>query len=222
MHTAGETSSPRADELVKALEWLALTPSVRRHEPDPCFTPLSADERRAILAAVNAHESGVAVSEVLGLEEKADALMPRPLVDTEQLEWIGEGEERRATDASVASYYAKLAKDSHAIESHRFRKNLCMALQFLPRREALKIFLMIWKSWRFTDERHERTVHVLGVLARVRRDSKDRPKREAVAAEAGRRRVSIPTVLGELRDAARLAGERVQRPHTRPKRRRTN
>ena len=219
----GKRSSPRAEEIVDALDWLALTSRERKEKPVPNLTPLSANERRAVLAVLHAHESAVAVSEVLACEVKADALMPRPLMDIRRIEWVGEGRDRSATNDSVARYFAGLIKDRHALDSHRFRKNLVMVLQFLPEKDAMKILRGLWRSWRFTGEKHKRTLDVLGVLGRVRRNTKDgKTKREAVAAEAERRGVKISTVLGMLRDATRMTGERVQRPHTRSKRPRAN
>lgn len=213
----------RGRDLLEALDWLALWPSERKKRPTPNLTPLSDQEKRIILLALRLHERGVYVGRLLAREEKADAVMPRPILSVGRLDWREEGKYRLATNVSVAAFLARLAKIPGALHSERFRSELLMQLQWMPWEEARKVFLALWRTEHNTDKKRVRTRHVLEVFARMRREcAGGTPKGKAVTAEAERRRVPPSTVLGELRDAARIAGERVQRPHYRPKRRRTD
>ena len=70
--------SPRVDEILEALGWLALTPGERRKNPPPDLTPLSEAETAAVREALEAAEMGIPVGEIFEFERMVEELLQSP------------------------------------------------------------------------------------------------------------------------------------------------
>lgn len=104
--------SPRTDEILEALRWLALTPGGQRKARLPELTPLSETEAKAIRETLEAVEMGIDVSLILELDRLVEEWLQSP------------GDRKKGTIApqsDLPPLFELLRRDKYALMNHRVR-----------------------------------------------------------------------------------------------------
>jgi hypothetical protein len=157
--------SPRVEEILEALGWLALTPGERRKAKPPDLTPLSDAETAAVREALEAAELGIDVPTILVLERHVEKMLQTP-------------EDRRrgriAPPEHLPPLLEILRRDPFALHGARFRAEFFVWLWTKATdREARNVLRILRSRDPIRDADSERTKLAVGVYTRVKilRDS---------------------------------------------------
>ena len=186
--------SPRVEEILEALQWLALTLGEQRKTPPPVLTPLSEAETGAVRAALEAAEMGTDVASLFELERIVEELLQSP-ADRKR--------GRIAPEANLPPILEILRRDPYALFGFRVR------LKFLR-----------WLRYEAGDRDARKA---LRLLMRPRSENPD-PRRELAATRASMRVEGFTEAGMTKREAVRAVAEgrpgpvpaRLQRDHGYP------